>query len=375
MTTPITTSEAALNSTPRATLKSGTYYLTGDLLSVSQLATCGADLKASAAKNAPTPIPTFRSARGQVMYMPGSGFRSKLRGAACSLMLEALEARGARRFSLKDAQLNRVGGIKQAGAESNLDRMAFNAMVSSNPILGVFGAATPWVKGKAMVGHISCRQAGLEPMRIESVRADILRREPAMVEFLEEGALDAYTEEIAKVQRYVAIRNLIEHQKKILRSGTAQEKSEAKNELVALNKKVKDEDMQRVSPLRPLAGYLAIPPGSELDNQLALVRVSQIELGCFVASLARFAEEPVLGAHVAHGAGVIAGQWEVHKTGVGKIGSLKLLPFIGLEIDSPELIDAKAAFEAFIQTDACLPYSDESILAPESAAEAGDDNE
>lgn len=350
-------------SAPYARTGKNTYFLVGDITAVTQLATCGAELAASAGKLQPTPIPTYRNDKGVVMYMPGSGFRSKLRGAACALVLEAIESRGGKRFDLKDAQLNRVGGIKQGGAESKLNMQAFAQMIDANPILGLFGAATPWVKGKAMISHISCLEGGLAPMRVEGVRSDIFRREPDLINYLADGSLESYTQDIARTQRYSEIKGEKARLDVIVKRGTPDERKAAKADIARIDAEVKEKDLRHVSAQMPLKGYLAIPPGTKLENKIALVRVSQIELGCFMAAMERFAEEPVLGAHGAHGAGVISGTWGIHKTGVGPIGAIHVEPFIGLHIECQELADAKAAFEAFVMTEACSPYADEASLA------------
>lgn len=363
-----------------------TYYLTGNVTAEAPLATCGPSLAAAAKKinkNGPTPIPTFVNDSGRVMYMPGAGFRSKLRGAACALMLEALEERGAKRFSLPDAQLNRVGGIKQSGAEPAINAMAYLAMIEANPILGIFGASTPWVKGKAQVGHLTCKNPNLEPMVVDGVRADVIRRDPGIVEFLEEGALDQYSADIERTRAYSALKVELKELTKQVARAKGDEKKALITQLNALEKKIKDGDLKQVSAQQPLGGYEAIPQGAELDNKIALVGVSQIELGCFLAAMQRFAETPVLGAHVAHGAGVISGTWSVQKVGTGPtpIGSIVVAPFVGLDFSSDpadqagttEFVDAIKAFRDFIRTDACIPYVNMAAMMPATTEEGSDE--
>ena len=339
-----------------------TYFLVGDLKAESQLATCGPALAKSKSKGSPTPIPTYEGPNGVVMYMPGAGIRSKLRGAITALVLEAIDRRGAKRFSLEDAQLNRVGGIKQGGAESALKAQEYLEMIRTNPILGLFGASTPWVKGKTRIGHASCRNPNLRPMHVEGVRADIMKREPGMTEYLDEKALQAYADDIQRTKEYSALKKDMEAKKKLMRGATSEEKKKLQAEIKALDKTVADGNLKHVSAQQPLEGYLAIPPGAQLDQKIALVSVSQIEFGGFLAALERFALAPELGAHVAHGAGVIGGSWQVRGAGKGVIGQLTIDPYMGLEIEGQELKDAKAAFEAFVNSDECVPYSNAAQL-------------
>ena len=355
-----------------------TYRLTGNLISESHLATCGPSLAEAARKfnkNAPTPVPTFENSSGKFMNMPGPGLRSKLRGAACALVLEALEKRGSRRFSLVDANFNRVGGIKQGGAESALDWKSNQKMIDANPILGLFGASTPWVKGKVMIGALICKDPELRPMRVDGVRSDIIRREPGIMEFLDSASTQAYNADIERTKAYSQVKAEIRDLEAKLKAktSTAEDRKKAKDAIAALEGRIKEQNLKHVSAQQPLAGYEAIPPGTELDNKIHLVGGSELELGALIASIARFAENPVLGAHSAHGAGVVRGEWTVEQTGKGVIGTLKIDPFMELIIHGQDLLNAKLAFEAFIASDDCIPYSDPASLMKE--AEGAEGNE
>lgn len=346
-----------------------TYHFTGSLKAQSPLATCTPSMAARAAKNAPLPVPSFESERGRLLYMPGSGLRSKLRGAVTTMLLEALEKRGARRFSLNDAQLNRVGGVLQLGAESALDTVSYRRMIEANPAIGIFGASTPWVKGKAMVGHLICKNPEIRPMHVDGVRADIIKRDPGIMEYLDEQAMESYSEDIRRTKEFALVKAEKAKLEADLRKANAEERKQIREKLAKIDERIKKENLHHVSAQMPLKGYEAIPPGAELENAIALVGASDIELGGILAALERFAENPVLGAHAAHGAGVISGSWEINKTRTGYIGKVTIKPFMGLEIEGEELLKAKEAFEAFIASDACQPYSDAASMVAVQEAE------
>jgi hypothetical protein len=349
------------NQTAQAvTATKNTYHLVGVVNADSPLATCGPALSKANPKGAPTPVPSFVGEAGRVMYMPGSGFKSKLRGAACNLIFEALKTRGAKLLSLADAQLNRVGGIKQGGSEAAINTTDYLAMIAANPVLGIFGASTPWISGKGMFGHLTCQNPNLEPMVVDGVRADIVRREPTVSEYLADGALDQYAAETGKAKVYSLVKAQIKELTRQIAKSKGDDKKVFQAQLAALEKRVKDEGLTTVSALMPLSGYQAIPPGSKLDSKLTLVGVSELELGCFLAAMGKFAQNPVLGAHSAHGAGQISGTWSVVKVGSGNIGSVTVEPYVGLNIDNAtnELSNAVQAFTDFIATDACVPYVD-----------------
>lgn len=244
-------------------------------------------------------------------------------------------------------------------------------MIAANPVIGLFGASTPWVKGKAMVGHMICKSPEIRPMRVDGVRADILKRDPGLVEYLEEGSMESYNADIQRTKEFAIVKTELATIDAEMRKATAEERKKLREKRAQIEARIKAENLQHVSAQMPLSGYEAIPPGAELETAISLVGASEIELGGMIAALERFAENPVLGAHAAHGAGVVSGTWEVNKTRTGYIGKVTIKPFVGLEIEGEELLKAKEAFEAFINSDACQPYSDAAsmIAAEEEAVE------
>lgn len=354
----------------RKIVSKNTYHFSGNMKAQSHLATCTPGMTAKVAKNAPLPVPSFESERGRLLYMPGAGLRSKLRGAVTALVLEALEQRGQRRFSLTDAQLNRVGGIKQAGAESALDATSYLNMIAANPVIGLFGASTPWVKGKAMVGHLICKSPEVRPMRVDGVRADIIKRDPGMVQYLDEDSMKSYNDDIQRTKNFGIVKAEKAKLEADLRKANTEERKKIREQLAKIDERIKAEGLHHVSAQMPLSGYEAIPPGAELENAISLVGASDIELGGMLAALERFAENPVLGAHASHGAGVVSGTWEISKTRVGYIGKVTIKPFIGLDIEGEELLKAKELFETFIASDACKPYSDSGSMITAGDEEA-----
>src|SRR3546814_1870436 len=67
--------------------------------------------------------------------------------------------------------------------------------------------------------------------------------------------------------------------------------------------------VNRVSVQQPLAGYEALPAGTVFDHSFRLCQASELEVGFFLSVLRSFALDPVIGAHAAHGAGLIGGSW------------------------------------------------------------------
>ena len=63
----------------------------------------------------------------------------------------------------------------------------------------------------------------------------------------------------------------------------------------------------------PKLEYEAIPAGTVLNHRMFLKNVSDVQLGLFVAGLARFAEDPRFGAHRAHGCGQVCMEYRVKR--------------------------------------------------------------
>lgn len=351
-----------------------TYVFNGQATAITPLATCGPELSKSVGKNETRPVPTFCNGHGSFMYMPGAGLRSKLRGAATQIVRETLKKRQMKMLSLADAQLLRVGGIKPAGREAALDAAGYAEMIRKNPVLGLFGASTPWVAGKVMVGHLRCQHAiepgVFEPMVVDGVRSDILRRDPVMMEFLDADAMDDYRATIERVKAYAKVKAEIKELEREARGAADAATRKALRERAAELKRA-SKDQAVVSPQMPLAGYKAIPDGAVMDSKIRIRGASMVELGCLLASIQRFAHDPLIGAHTAHGAGEISAQWHISVPGVGEIGTLAMRAFEGIEIVDhwPEqpLHAALKAFEQFMETGDLEPWSNEALLAADEA--------
>lgn len=359
-------------------LSKNTYVFNGEATAVAPLATCGPELSKTVGKNEPRPVPISYNGLGSYMYMPGAGLRSKLRGAATEIVRETLKKRQMKMLSLADAQLLRVGGIKPAGREAALDAVDYAEMIRKSPVVGLFGASTPWVAGKVMVGHLTCLrpiESGVfEPIVVDGVRTDILRRDPPMVKFLTDDAMDDYRATIDRVKAFAKIKAEIKDlERQAMSAPDAATRKALRERAAELRKSSKDQAV--VSAQMPLAGYKAIPRGAVMESKIRLRGASLVELGCLLASIQRFAHDPIIGAHMAHGIGEISAHWRVSVPGVGEIGTLAMRPFEGIDIVDhwPEqpLQAALAAFEHFMAAGDLEPWSNEAILATDGVG--GDD--
>jgi hypothetical protein len=106
---------------------------------------------------------------------------------------------------------------------------------------------------------------------------------------------------------------------------------------------------------QPLSGYEALPIGLEMRHKITGDQLTPVELALLLAALERFAFQPVLGGHVAHGCGELTGSWTVRIAGRGApvalAGTVALDNYAGLKISSDHaVLDEALALKADLPT-------------------------
>ena len=356
-----------------------TYLFDGHLTTQAPFATCSMSLAATRIKpkEDPLPVPVIKTSSGDRMYIPGQGIRSKLRGAlthiAGKFTLDANEA-----LSLMDAQYLRLGGVKQAGDEAKIDPVKMAAMISKNPVIGLFGAGSPWVTGKAMIGHAiddTLIEKGVYgPILIDGVRSSMLRRDPTLVNYLDEDATELLNSLSDEVKASSRIKKQIkEKELEIKACKDPETKIQLRSDLKEFEKSTKDDITN--SEQMPLNGYKAIPPYSRLSHKMRLIGVDQVELGAFIAAIEVFAENPVLGAHASHGCGEVSGEWQVTTPGGGVVGVISFSWSGGLVIEGDALVAASKAFDAGIAGGMFDFHVDKTMLSAKASTDKGASDE
>lgn len=345
-----------------------TYIFTGHIFADEPLSTCSKDLKdREGEKNKPTPIPYQQTSSGPVYYFPSSGIRGSLRRAAASVVLDkTIERTGEQKpFSLDEHYAMVLGGVKGSEIQERFGITLVEGVLAKNPLLAVFGAGDGgvlgFVEGKLAVGSAYC-EPGVEPVVFSGARTDEFFRSPDRVKYLSDDDLSALVgRSIANRESSLAkkeVDGLTAEMKKIARSTedadiarVAAIKEQIASIEEARDKSLKDAGAKSVSVGLTLAGYKAIPRGEKLEHTLKLFRANEIELGLLLATLQRFALEPILGAHSANGLGTVSACWsvrQVNTTGVTELGSVSFDPFANLNIKGEVLRGALAAFNDFI---------------------------
>lgn len=255
------------------------------------------------------------------VYIPGSTLRGKLRRCAQERIEKLINGIDASEpmFGL-DAQYmlrqgvdvtGKVVGEKSAGTidkESNL-RLA-------NPMLSLFGR---WkLPGHSCVGGLFPANNDCLMVDGKGARTNDFIREPERIKFLDSDS-QAQLMKLVEQDAQASIDMKPIEEKITLLKASRKETSDkdAKNsineDIKELESQIKDIKANKKTEAiqRPLDGYEAIRPGTELDNQIVLEGVNEFELGLFLQTLAEFARNPRIGGHKNHNYGWVSCEYEI----------------------------------------------------------------
>jgi len=291
----------------------------------------------------PMPVPkmvvTYGDSRATVPYMPGSGIRGRLRRCGVDLVRRAMPE-GLR---LQDYYYLAIGGVKGADAERKSDFAAAAARRAANPLIGLFGAGTPWMQGRLSVGHAVPRLPVTE-QSVTGARLDDIGGSGSAITLLraEDQAqwIEMAFHNAERSRKDAALRRLKADMSGRGR-GSAVERTELQAGMEALSREIAGHTARAYADLsvqRPLSGYEFIAPGTVLSQSMTLTHATAFEIGAFVAILRAFALNPVLGGKAAHGNGVVSAKWtvSVRESQASEItgrGAIELVPFEPLRLD------------------------------------------
>lgn len=279
-----------------------------------------------------------------VPYFPASSIRGALRRACRNVVFDLMSGS---KWGLELHRLLTIGGVSTSGPEGDININAVRDFRDRNPLISLFGATSgpnnPWVEGFLSVGHAIPSDSFIPPI-ITGVRTDPVRRNPAEITMLDDVSAAAL-DDICNAGRTVSklgrqIDGLAAELKKAKKANDTVAESEKKAQIEELTEKRNQAAAVSgtlVSIQMPLSGYEAIPPDLPLGQRIVARGINLVELGLLVAGLRRFAKDPLLGAHQAHGCGVARCEWDV---AIGDItGKVMLEPFVDMIVEGDKLID------------------------------------
>lgn len=289
-----------------------TLRLQGHLTAETSIATCppGTPVRG---KNQPAPLPKMTVKGVLTPYFPGGGLRGTLRRRAVDLVRTTLMGDGVSPFGLDDHYYLVLGGIKGDDKEDKADIVGADARRKANPILGLFGAGDPWQQGRLYVSH-AVPSSDVEVQAIRGARVDDFARSGDNLQMLSEDERQSWLK-IAKINtiRSAKIRERDGVEAKMRSSKTdADSKKGLDAEFKKLEAEIKalSEESEYSNAInRPLDGYEVIPQGTEMEHSLTLSFGNMSEIGLLMGALRFWALDPWIGAHKAHGCGVVSGRW------------------------------------------------------------------
>lgn len=332
------------------------FIFEGHITAESPLACCPknwADLSKKP-KGLPLPIPKIMY-RGDYrrLCFPASSLRGTLRRHTRDIVREyMIDLTGQDKpFTLTDHYWLTLGGIKQSGKEDKASVLDMEQTRAQNPLISLFGAGDPFIAGHLSIGYAVAIES-ISPVVLAGVRTDDLKRSPDQLRFLKTGEVDQMIEQAQGNARRAQLQKDIDALKIEIKKADKADKVALKESLAVMegDLKAQKEETGDVSIGMPLAGWEAIPEGTQLHHRMALHNrlgtTAMLELGLLLSALSRFGLDPYVGAHRAHGCGLISAHWavkEITPKGKTEIGTVCMNSFDELDLsDDPHGIFASA---------------------------------
>ena len=316
-----------------------TFLFTGTITTRQPLA-CSPPDHQDRAKRSLLPRMTVPTAAGptNTVFLSASTIRGKLRHACADVYMEGEKRQGKPVDYERYLEL-KVGGVKGSSDEGRVDLRERKRFLEAEPFLDLFGAGSSgigWIHSRIDVGA-AIPDEPVDPIVLTGVRRDA-SLDPILLEILDEDevgkVLAGMNANRARSLKAAEVRDVKRRIASARRAG--QDTSELDGRLEEAERAVEDAEKAQsdilgsdVSLLLPLPGYEAIPSGTVLSHRMFLKNVSELQLGIFMAGLARFAEDPRFGAHRAHGCGQVCVEYQVKRLEGGAahpVGDLSIDP-------------------------------------------------
>lgn len=306
------------------------------------------------------------------VYFPGSSLSGKLRRACRDIAREATISAtdNDKPFSLDvhymlTQGVDTTNSVKNEKSDGVITRE--RGLRETNPLLSLFGR---W----KLPGHLSIGdlipEGGNDTVLFThgaGVRTDDFARDPGQASFLnpdDTARLKKILVDDLLSQKDVA--ELNEEKKnltKLIRTAGPEDKAEYSERVAELDSEMKAIKSAKAgseeSIQRPLDGYEAIVPGTQLKHKMILANANALEIGLFLDTLLRFSEMPFVGSHFRNGCGEISATWDVKMRRPGTM-SAEVVGTIALSHNEFEVVDhspeklIESAFEAWTKAKADL---------------------
>ncbi|MCE6957622.1 hypothetical protein LAZ40_00870 [Cereibacter sphaeroides] len=243
--------------------------------------------------------------------VPGSTLRGRLRRSA----MEVIFAITGQKWTLAEFHQNAIGGIKGAESEEAFDVVFRSTLREKNPILGLFGAGSPW-----MLSHVQMTDAipleDVETDVIGGVRTDDGRRDQGFFRKLQPEAAAEWRALVGGNAERTRIKAEVKRLRAELRNARGSKDDPAakaaETALRDLQAAAVESEILATNPVSLPLQHEAMPAGVEMSQDIDLMAVTDAEAGLFLLALNHaWARRPNFGQHGSLGYGLISAEYRV----------------------------------------------------------------
>lgn len=296
--------------------------------------------------------------------IPGETLKGLLRSLAFKIAVDA-RRRTDPKFTMPLEKIyeQAKGGRAFDGARNDL---AFgDEGREGEPILSLFGAASPPIRGRlivepAIASGFSADAFGCDMDLPEGVRRDPLLADPAIAGLLSPDDQERWVRQSGMVRRGASKGRALEDARRALNRarktpGLDAAPFEAKvASATAELERLKEEEDYTVAMQRPLPAKHATPAGTVFDHKMEIRDASPIEIGLFLKTLRAWSLDPRIGGGRTTGYGRVDANYSLdmltpaeslEESRWSKIGSLRICDSgMALDADDSTLRDAREAW-------------------------------
>jgi hypothetical protein len=259
-------------------------------------------------------------------YIPAGAMRGKLRRAAVMPRLLA-DAENGSPWALADVYERLIGQNAASEAkmeEETIDLAAIAQRREAEPVLDLFGSGLG-LKSRLLVSHF-LPEENIMPVKLSGVRTDLDATDGAVENLPEADRQRFYQREASnriRSQSEKAIKDIdrqirLQEQGRAAKALSAEEIAGLKREREVLveRERTAREAMggMEVSSLMPHA-YFALPAGLKLSGRLVVDQPKERDVALLTNALDMMSRRPLLGAHVARGAGEFSASFDFRREG------------------------------------------------------------
>lgn len=262
--------------------------------------------------------------KGGKPYFPASALRGKLRRMARAVVYNGL----GKKFNFDDFFYLTIGGLvdgkgkdeAEGSPKQSYAMMVQRAAEQFNPLISLFGAMSPLaIPSKLSIAHAVAMSDGSCTDIIRPCRSDDVRVRPAQtLELVDDSFEDLYLQRTGAAREGSLLKKKEAELRAALRKAEGVERESIQAQIAELEAS-KGGKGAVVSISQPELSYEVIRAGTDLDFTARIMRATDTELALLMKAIDTFAYEPLLGAKVNHGNGVVKGALTVKTREHGKL--------------------------------------------------------